>query len=305
MACGQAETNCKGADGLAFYRCNGAPLTGNQILTMAANEARVNSRLPPCQGDEHRFFDKCLGYLSQSNGAKYIGEFADGYFHGMGAYLSPDGKIYVGEFKSGQLSGVGVEYAQDGSVKRSGTWKHDQLISQHTVGYTEINSSYRYEIEELQRKLKLEREERERNRPPEQRVVFCVESAEVRGVRYPSIYMPYCQKACLETHGDSLCSVVRGGGDGKWKIQSSSPKSAPPAPGQRDVTGPCTCIGQSFVLNEIKDTPASSAQPAVSDLLSKERVLAERERALGERERVLLEAENKRLKEELEKLKQK
>ncbi|NBT48425.1 MAG: hypothetical protein EBT07_11550 [Actinobacteria bacterium] len=117
--------------------------------------------------------------------------------------------------------------------------------------------------------------------------------------------MPYCQKACLETHGDSLCSVVRGGGDGKWKIQSSSPKSAPPAPGQRDVTGPCTCIGQSFVLNEIKDTPASSAQPAVSDLLSKERVLAERERALGERERVLLEAENKRLKEELEKLKQK
>lgn len=139
--------------------------------------------------------------------------------------------------------------------------------------------------------------ERERTRPPEQSIVFCVQTVEVSRTRSPSIHFQDCANACRQTFNQSMCSEV---GGTKWRVQTASPKSAPADWQAYTGFGKCSCIGQEYVLNEVRDTilPTSSNS-------AKEADLAQREKALAEREKALLEAENKRLKDELERLKPK
>jgi hypothetical protein len=94
-----------------------------------------------------------------------------------------------------------------------------------------------------------------------------------------------------------MCSQI---GGAKWRIQAVSPKTSPPNSQYFSGFGNCACIGQEYVLNEIKETPPPAALPAPASAVQadlREAELAKREKALADRERALLEAENKRLRE--------
>jgi len=93
----------------------------------------------------------CVGEVELLDGRKYVGEFRDGQYHGLGTETFPDGRNYVGEFRHGQYhgqgiatfpdgrkyvgewrsyrpNGEGIEYGRDGSILRSGIWKNGNLV---------------------------------------------------------------------------------------------------------------------------------------------------------------------------------
>lgn len=146
-------------------------------------------------------------------------------------------------------------------------------------------------------KDKLAAAEWERNRPLEQQVVFCVQTVEVSRTRYPSSHFQSCSEACSQSFNQSMCSEI---GGQKWKIQTASPKTAPANWQAYLGFGQCSCIGQEYVLNEVRATSRGA-----DGVTEKETELMRREKALADREKAFLEAENKRLKSENEKLKAK
>jgi hypothetical protein len=74
-----------------------------------SGESRVSAyegRLPPCPGSyERTTWTNCGGSFTSTSGAKYIGEFRDGLFHGQG-----------------------ILYDAHGSILQSGNWENDIFI---------------------------------------------------------------------------------------------------------------------------------------------------------------------------------
>lgn len=90
------------------------------------------SSLPPCQGkglNRHNCIDK----LISENGAGYVGEFRGGKSDGLGSFIYPDGEKYVGEWQNDMRDGEGIEYDARGSVKRSGRYVRNQLVSSYVI----------------------------------------------------------------------------------------------------------------------------------------------------------------------------
>jgi len=78
------------------------------------------------------------GYLNKKNdwhgggtytcdGAKYVGEFKNGKYHGIGTLTSADGAIYVGEWKNDKRHGYGTHIWSDGD-EYSGEWENDEML---------------------------------------------------------------------------------------------------------------------------------------------------------------------------------
>lgn len=58
-----------------------------------------------------------LGYMINSDGSYYQGEWYQNLPHGYGEYYSPDRKwVYKGKWKAGQKEGVGEEIFPDGTI---------------------------------------------------------------------------------------------------------------------------------------------------------------------------------------------
>ena len=57
-----------------------------------------------------------------SNGAKYIGEFKSGKYHGQGTHIWANGARYVGEWRDDLRNGQGIEYLADGTIINSGQY---------------------------------------------------------------------------------------------------------------------------------------------------------------------------------------
>ena len=55
--------------------------------------------------------------------SRYMGEYSNGSFNGLGAMTFASGLRFVGSFKAGLRDGEGVEYNKDGGVIRSGNWE--------------------------------------------------------------------------------------------------------------------------------------------------------------------------------------
>ena len=204
--------------------------------------------------------------------------------------------FYVGILRFGVPNGDGIIYFSDGVFKESGLWKLGELVEKFPI------SSSRFPFNENSAELikKSLSTELEKVRLPEQRITFCVQTVQVSGTRYPSISLPYCQESCAKTYADRMCSEI---GGNKWRIQTTSPKTSPPNSQYFSGVGSCACIGQEYVLNEIKETPPPVASPAPANTVQadlREAELAKREKAIADREKALLEAENKRLRDELE-----
>ncbi len=215
----------------------------------------------------------------------------------------PNGQRYVGMMNSGKPQGEGILYFSDGVIREQGRWKDGEINETFPVRTSKFpfndsisqQNANAIEVERQRKNLELER-----NRPPEQRIAFCVQTVQSSGTRYPSTSIPYCQDACSKTYNDRMCSEV---GGSKWRIQAVSPKTSPPNNHYFTGFGNCACIGQEYVLNEIKEVPVPTAVPLPAAAIqtdSREAELAKREKAIADRERALLEAENKRLREELE-----
>ena len=78
-----------------------------------------------CQGPAPSWSD-CIGAVSLPDGARYVGEFKDGKYSGLGTYQFFDGRRYVGELKDGKRSGQGIFTLPDG-IKYVGEYKDDKL----------------------------------------------------------------------------------------------------------------------------------------------------------------------------------
>ena len=212
----------------------------------------------------------------------------------------PNGQRFVGMLYRGKPSGDGILYFSDGVLRESGRWSNGEIVYYFPISKSRFPFDDNVAIDAF-RSIEVERE---RNRPPEQKIAFCVQTVrvETRGTTFPSISVPYCQDACNKTYSDRMCGEV---GGSKWRVQATSPKTSPPNSSYFAGMGTCSCVGQEYVLNEIKETPPPAALPAPTPASAvqadlREAELAKREKALAERERALLEAENKRLRDELE-----
>ena len=74
---------------------------------------------------------------NQFKGDKYVGEYKDNKKNGQGTFTWADGVKYVGEIKDGKLNGRAIKYSADGSIKESGIYKDDKLV---TSQYIDPNS---------------------------------------------------------------------------------------------------------------------------------------------------------------------
>ena len=80
--------------------------------------------LPACQGSLATWTD-CFGAVDLPDGARYIGEFKDGKYHGQGTYWFADGRRYVGELRDSKRHGQGLFLLMDGT-RYIGEYKDDK-----------------------------------------------------------------------------------------------------------------------------------------------------------------------------------
>jgi hypothetical protein len=73
------------------------------------------------------------GTLTLKSGRKYVGEYRDGARNGVGSLEQPDGSKYVGEWRNNLRHGQGIEYKSVGEVLSSGTFHDDKLIYSRAV----------------------------------------------------------------------------------------------------------------------------------------------------------------------------
>jgi len=71
------------------------------------------------------------GTYTNSDGAKYAGEYNEGLPNGQGTMTWPDGVMYVGEWKEGKMNGQGTMTFPDGG-SYVGEWKEDSPNGQGT-----------------------------------------------------------------------------------------------------------------------------------------------------------------------------
>jgi len=89
-----------------------------QLTTVA------QSQLPACQGSDVSKWTNCFGTFTLAAGAKYVGEFKSGKYHGQGTHTMSNGAKYIGEFNSGKYHGQGTHIWANGA-RYVGEWRDD------------------------------------------------------------------------------------------------------------------------------------------------------------------------------------
>lgn len=69
------------------------------------------------------------GVLTLADGRQLFGSFERGQLNGLGRQSSPQGTTYYGNFENGRRNGRGIAVALDDSIRESGSWRDDQLVS--------------------------------------------------------------------------------------------------------------------------------------------------------------------------------
>ena len=100
-----------------------------------SNLAQGESLLPKCEGNDEKIssfsvkhfrmvrkWTNCHGTTISPKGAKYVGEFYKGKFHGQGTFTGIDGRKYVGQYKNHKKHGKGT-YTYANGDKYVGEWK--------------------------------------------------------------------------------------------------------------------------------------------------------------------------------------
>ena len=97
-------------------------------LVLPVMPTLAQSQLPPCPTGQNVRRHMCFGTHSLPDGAKYIGEFREGKYHGQGAYTFASGTIHVGEFRNNLRHGQGSFFSSDRRLLLNGVWRNGDFI---------------------------------------------------------------------------------------------------------------------------------------------------------------------------------
>ena len=117
------------------------------LSVLASNLAQGESLLPKCKGSDEKIssfsikhfrkvrkWTNCYGTAISPGGAKYVGEFYKGKFHGQGIFTGTDGRKYVGQYKKHKKHGKGT-YTYANGDKYIGEWKKAKYNGHGTYTY--------------------------------------------------------------------------------------------------------------------------------------------------------------------------
>ena len=91
--------------------------------------ACAQSNLPECRGKDFTSWDMCQGdFTYKRAGVRYQGEFRNGKHDGYGAITLITGAKYIGAFKEGNWHGAGILYNPDGTISKQGTWESNAFL---------------------------------------------------------------------------------------------------------------------------------------------------------------------------------
>jgi hypothetical protein len=200
------------------------------ILLLLAGTVYGQSQLPACQGSDSSKWLSCFGSRTYPD-SKYVGEFKDGAKNGQGTYTWLDGNKYVGEWKDDTLNGqgtftwadgekhmgewkdgnrhgLGIVYNANGSIKRSGIYKDNKLV---TSQYIDPNSFTRIarnstQLEEDRRKLEGEKRQIASDGSLEQRY----ETIQNAGSQYDSIRLRSVREGSVFKCGELAYNFLEG-----------------------------------------------------------------------------------------------
>ena len=112
-----------------------------------SNLVQGESLLPKCEGNDEKIssfsvkhfrmvrkWTNCHGTTISPKGAKYVGDFYKGNFHGQGTFTGIDGRKYVGQYKKHKKHGQGT-YTYANGDKYIGEWKKGLRHGQGTFTY--------------------------------------------------------------------------------------------------------------------------------------------------------------------------
>lgn len=97
----------------------------------STSNAVGQSSLPPCPATSQFSWSHCFG-THEERGAKYVGEFRDGRYHGRGTYTLPGGTKYIGEFQVGKYHGQGT-YTRPGGTTYVGEFQDGRYHGQGSL----------------------------------------------------------------------------------------------------------------------------------------------------------------------------
>jgi hypothetical protein len=102
------------------------------MLLLGPLAAWAQEPVLPCR-DGAPIWHSCFGVENLSDDSRYVGDFMDDQYSGLGRLIFPEGGEYVGQFRGGKPEGQGVEYRPDGSVRSQGRWTGGRLTQSMVV----------------------------------------------------------------------------------------------------------------------------------------------------------------------------
>ena len=165
------------------------------------------------------------GTFTFANGEKYVGEYKDDKYNGQGTYTFADGEKYVGEFKDDKYNGRGIYYSANGSIKESGIYKDDKLVTSQYIdpnSFTRIarnnsapavSDSQRQAIEQRERQVAIEA-----GRLAEQKRIFDAEKAQREQEKKASRIAIKGSASQPDANGDFTITISTGADTASLKI---------------------------------------------------------------------------------------
>ena len=165
------------------------------------------------------------GTSTYPNGNKYVGEYKDDVKNGQGTFTWADGGRYVGEFKDGNRNGQGIYYSANGSIKESGIYKDDKLVTSQYIdpnSFTRIarngtapvvSDSQRQAIEQRERQVAIEAE-----RLAEERRRLDAEKAQIEQEKKASRIAIKGSASQPDANGDFTITIQTGADTASLKI---------------------------------------------------------------------------------------
>lgn len=129
-----------GLTGLAFL----VTVTAHSTWTTAHAGTNLNN-LPACPKNIRLAWNDCFGKFRTSNGGRYLGDFKNNKYEGVGMYVFPNGDVYFGEFKDNTRNGDGV-YIKKNGKKFSGTFDDGIMVKQKIFDLPDLIEDYFLEI---------------------------------------------------------------------------------------------------------------------------------------------------------------
>lgn len=162
---------------------------------------------------------------NEFKGDKYVGEFNDDKKNGQGTYTFADGEKYVGEFKDDKYNGRGIYYSANGSIKESGIYKDDKLVTSQYIDPNSfkriarnnsapaVSDSQRQAIEQRERQVAIEAE-----RLAEQKRIFDAEKAQREQEKKASRIAIKGSASQPDANGDFTITISTGADTASLKI---------------------------------------------------------------------------------------